>query len=1012
MGLGRNKPLGVSLQLDPSDFERGLREVDRRVTSTAREMEGALGRALRDTTQDLRKLGDKAPGVAASMLRLEDAQNQYNRALAKHGEESRQAKLALARVADQQDKVRVASDKAARSVDHATDEIARQGRVSKATTLGLSKMRLGLIGLGTAAGYSAVRGITASISAASDLNEEVSKTKTVFGDASKQVLAFSETTARTLGISQRAALESAGQFGNMLTPMGIARDRAAEMSVAMVKLSGDMASFNNASPEDTLQAIQSGLAGETEPLRKYGVFLDAARIKAEAMSSGLVKSQKDMVLVREAQVKLDEATQKLRKAQAEHGAGSIEVRKAQIAETKATRKLKEELKGHNVELTAAQKAQASYNLIMKDTKVQQGDAARTGDQLAGLQRKLSASTEELAARFGAKLLPSVVKVAKFMLGNWPKIERAVDAVGVAAGGLIEFMANVVTGRWKEAWNQILSAVEQAKGPMGTAARAVGREIARGLVEGFDAALASIPGSGAIRRFLGTGGEVNLAQVRRTISGGGLSTARAGGTGGGGFGAVTGRTMGGFTPGPYRGRDYMLTALDGNEAVLNPTQISMVPGGRATIADIFRRTGGKVGGGAFSTGGYVSGGVGGNWGGSAPLAIGLAQLTGLPITSQKRTTKYTASGGVSDHWTGSTSSYAVDLGARGAAGDTAANLIANKIGAGSYPGGYWLNHSRDGFRFQLGWKTPGHFDHVHLGVKNAGGGGSALEDILGGGTSGGASGGSSTSAPAGISVKQFTSALAQAKSTGAAGQASRPGLTDVPSVDRRHSDDTLQERVIRRRGGKDSDVYAFQKKEIERDIKDVTKQIRKLVAQRTRLVKLQRTLRRQGASTKTSRVTREAVLERFRNVSQTLTETRDAIATLQQMRREMVLEAKVLGFDVEDALAEEAQEAADQAAEETTDPGLTDAQQSALVNLGAWAQSGEAFARAAGSAGDIGAGGRSGLAAAFNPGGQSININVQAFTPGDASVYRAISETVIRALGTHGNVPATTIATGA
>ena len=992
MGLGRNKPLGVSLQLDPSDFERGLREVDRRVTSTAREMEGALGRALRDTTQDLRKLGDKAPGVAASMLRLEDAQNQYNRALAKHGEESRQAKLALARVADQQDKVRVASDKAARSVDHATDEIARQGRVSKATTLGLSKMRLGLIGLGTAAGYSAVRGITASISAASDLNEEVSKTKTVFGDASKQVLAFSETTARTLGISQRAALESAGQFGNMLTPMGIARDRAAEMSVAMVKLSGDMASFNNASPEDTLQAIQSGLAGETEPLRKYGVFLDAARIKAEAMSSGLVKSQKDMVLVREAQVKLDEATQKLRKAQAEHGAGSIEVRKAQIAETKATRKLKEELKGHNVELTAAQKAQASYNLIMKDTKVQQGDAARTGDQLAGLQRKLSASTEELAARFGAKLLPSVVKVAKFMLGNWPKIERAVDAVGVAAGGLIEFMANVVTGRWKEAWNQILSAVEQAKGPMGTAARAVGREIARGLVEGFDAALASIPGSGAIRRFLGTGGEVNLAQVRRTISGGGLSTARAGGTGGGAY------ATGGVIPGRYDARDDVTVRVSRGEVILNPLQTSML--GRDQVMRVLYATGGRMGGDAFATGGVVD-------------AYNRAtSKLGTPYSYGK--------------W--DCSDYAYYVAGMSPWGTTASAASRDSVPAsGDEPVLWGLRKSHAG-----GWQG-GKLEHMGVGVlgpdgkrrwfDNGSGGVQSNADSTSwqlyrvpknwaGVDTGTATSGASSSPPPGISVKQFKSAVDEARQTGGAGQVSRPSLTDIPSVDRRHADDALQERVIRRRGGKDSDVYAFQKKELERDIKDVTKQIRKLVTQRNRLVKLQRTLRRQGASTKTSRVTREALLERFKTISQTLTETRDAIITLQEMRRGMILDAKVLGFDVQDAQAEEAQEAADQAAEESTDPGLTDAQQSALVNLGAWAQSGEAFARAAGGAGDIGVGGRSALAAAFNPGGQAININVQALHPGDQSVYRAISETVIRALGTQGNVPATTLATGA
>ena len=999
MAAGRNKPLGVSLELDPSDFARGLREVDRRVTSTAREMEGALGRALRDTTQDLRKLGDKAPGVAASMLRLEDAQNQYNRALAKHGEESRQAKLALARVADQQDKVRIASDKAARSVDHATDEIARQGRVARTTSKGLGLMKTGLIGLGVAAGYGAVRGITASIKAASDLNEEVSKTKTVFGDSSKQVIAFSETTARSLGISQRAALASAGQLGNMLVPMGIATDKASEMSIALVKLSGDMASFNNASPEDTLLAIQSGLAGETEPLRKYGVFLDAARIKAEAMSSGLVKSQKDMVLVREAQVKLDEATLKLNKARAEHGAGSIEVRKAQIAETKATRKLKEELKGHNVELTAAQKAQATWNIIMKDTKVQQGDAARTGNELAGMQRSLGSLTQDLSARFGQKLLPAVKRVAATMLANWPRIERAVDSLGDATAGFVDFMGNVVTGRWKKAWQQILNAVEMSKGPLGTAATEVGKAIASGMIQGFQDQLRNAPSSllsllpGALQApGLGTlipGGRQVGAAIER-IRGGGSG----GGSGSGGGGFATG----GVIPGRYDARDDVTVRVSRGEVILNPLQTSML--GRDQVMRVLYATGGRMGGDAFATGGVVD-------------AYNRAtSKLGTPYSYGK--------------W--DCSDYAYYVAGMSPWGTTASAASRDSVPAsGDEPVLWGLRKSHAG-----GWQG-GKLEHMGVGVlgpdgkrrwfDNGSGGVQSNADSTSwqlyrvpknwaGVDTGTATSGASSSPPPGISVKQFKSAVDEARQTGGAGQVSRPSLTDIPSVDRRHADDALQERVIRRRGGKDSDVYAFQKKELERDIKDVTKQIRKLVQQRNRLVKLQRTLRRQGASTKTSRVTREAVLERFRNVSQTLTETRDAIITLQEMRRGMILDAKVLGFDVQDAQAEEAQEAADQAAEESTDPGLTDAQQSALVNLGAWAQSGEAFARAAGGAGDIGVGGRSALAAAFNPGGQAININVQAMHPGDPSVYRAISETVIRALGTQGNVPATTLATGA
>lgn len=1012
MALGRNRPVGINLEADDRDLSRALDQVKQRVRDTSRELEGSLGRALGDTQRDMGRLADRAPAVAASMLRLEDAQNQYNRALHKHGEESRQARLALARVADQQDKVDQASDRARRSLDRTNDQLERQGRVSAVAGKGLGAAKAGLIGLGAAAAYGAVRGIGASIKAASDLNEEVSKTKTVFGAAADEVIAFSETTADGLGISQRAALEAAGQFGNMLTPMGIARSKAGEMSTAMVQLAGDMASFNNASPEETLQAIQSGLAGETEPLRKYGVFLDAARIKAEALSSGLVRSQKDMVGVREAQVKLEDATAKLRSEQAKHGAGSLEVRKAQVAETKATRKLKEELKGHTGELTAAQKAQASYNLIMKDTTVQQGDAARTGDQLAGLQRRLSANTEELAARFGRKLLPSVIKVSKFVLDNWPKIEKAVDGVAAAAGGLIEFMANVVTGRWKAAWKQILSVVNSAKGPLATAAQAIGRGIAQGLVQGFDSALASVPGSGALRRVLGTGGAVSQADITRVVGGRGLS-ANASGTGGGGF------ATGGLVPGRYDGRDDVTVRVSRGEVILNPLQTAIL--GEREVMRVLAATGGQVGGTAFATGGYVTAAY-------QRARENVGEPYGKPSRGESRTGP--------NSW--DCSGYATMIAGVNVGGTTASAYQQSSAvrDASRYPilWGFRKQHSgtyRGGYDEHMGVRVGGTWFQTSGGRTAQTGSDSSWSELrvpkglenlqdadAGGGDISVTTSGTRQGPPPGLSAKQFRSAVDEARQTGDAGGASRLGIDEIPSIDRRHADDALQERVIRRRGGKDSDVYAFQRKEVERDILDVRKRIKLLVARRKRLVATQRRIIKAGGSKKTSRKTREALLERFTLVSGSLTETRDAIRSLQEMRRELVYQARILGFDVEDALADEAEEArqaaedaAEDAASAADEPGLSEGQESALRSLGEWAQSGEAFRRAVSGAGDIGSGGVNALAAAFSPSG-SVPITIQSFHPGDPATLRALASTVTRALGGQGAVPATVLATGA
>ena len=79
-------------------------------------------------------------------------------------------------------------------------------------------------------------------------------------------------------------------------------------------------------------------------------------------------------------------------------------------------------------------------------------------------------------------------------------------------------------------------------------------------------------------------------------------------------ARDGLASGGYTPGHYTGRDPLIARLDGNEAVLNPRQQAMVPGGRATLTSIFRQTGGKMGGHAFASGGYTQPFPGGSWAG--------------------------------------------------------------------------------------------------------------------------------------------------------------------------------------------------------------------------------------------------------------------------------------------------------------------------------------------------------------------------------------------------------------
>jgi hypothetical protein len=115
--------------------------------------------------------------------------------------------------------------------------------------------------------------------------------------------------------------------------------------------------------------------------------------------------------------------------------------------------------------------------------------------------------------------------------------------------------------------------------------------------------------------------------------------------------------------------------------------------------------------------------GGGWGGSYAPATQLAKVGerfGLVPTSEKRDTKMTASGNVSDHWVGSKSSYAYDLGGSVAQMDQAARAIAQRLGI-SYDGKGPLVATKiaNGLRYQILYRTNvggNHFDHIHIGVR--------------------------------------------------------------------------------------------------------------------------------------------------------------------------------------------------------------------------------------------------------------------------------------------------------
>jgi hypothetical protein len=122
---------------------------------------------------------------------------------------------------------------------------------------------------------------------------------------------------------------------------------------------------------------------------------------------------------------------------------------------------------------------------------------------------------------------------------------------------------------------------------------------------------------------------------------------------------------------------------------------------------------------------------GAWAGSQAVAqplASIAQQYGLRATSEKRDRKNTSSGNRSDHWTGSKDSYAYDLSGPTKQMDAAAAALMAELGVrwdGRSP--IVRNFYRNGYRIQVLYRTNvggDHYDHIHVGVRYVGGGGSA------------------------------------------------------------------------------------------------------------------------------------------------------------------------------------------------------------------------------------------------------------------------------------------------
>lgn len=132
-----------------------------------------------------------------------------------------------------------------------------------------------------------LRGLGSAINFSSQLTEVQNVIDQTFRQYQGGLQEFAQTSIQNYGMSELTAKQMAGRYQAMAVAMGLPREQAAEMSVELTKLAGDLASFYDKDVTEVGESMNAVLTGMTRPMRQYGVDLTQATLKEFALKQGL-----------------------------------------------------------------------------------------------------------------------------------------------------------------------------------------------------------------------------------------------------------------------------------------------------------------------------------------------------------------------------------------------------------------------------------------------------------------------------------------------------------------------------------------------------------------------------------------------------------------------------------------------------------------------------------------------------------------------------------------------------
>lgn len=293
-------------------------------------------------------------------------------------------------------------------------------------TKSFSSMLKKLFSFGTA--YYALRNVfdkmMQAFSESNEYIEALNLAEITLGKNAKAAKEYAEQVERLAGINQVEWLTNVGTLNQMFTGFGVGADSAAKMSQQLTQLAYDIQSaYNAADISDVMRRIQSGITGEVEGMRRYGVELSNAAMQEHMLANGI---------------------------------------NAKVSS-----------------LSMAEKSMVRYHMIMTKTSAIQGDLARTIATPANALRILS-NQASIAGRYLGQLV-SIIAMA--VIPIMQAVSKAIAMVASALASLFGFsLPSVNAGVESVAGG--FGGVSDAVDGVGGSAKDAAKEV-KGLLASFD-----------------------------------------------------------------------------------------------------------------------------------------------------------------------------------------------------------------------------------------------------------------------------------------------------------------------------------------------------------------------------------------------------------------------------------------------------------------------------------------------------------------------------------------------